>query len=317
MRDHIADRTTRRGFTLAEMLMVIVLFGLVMATFVRVISRQQKFYKGAGDLMQIRGQNRQALSIIPSDLRAISSGGGDIITFSDTAITFRSQIGASILCYKQDATHILLPPMQGLQKGHKLTGWRTRPQAGDEVLIYDENNDTGNSDDLWRVYTIADINDAVYTSANACPSSTGFTTAGDTATSYRVTLTSNLSTTIIQGAPIRFGRRARYRLYRAADLQWYVGYQDSTQAGGWSTTYPISGPHRAYSATADSSGMTLVYRDSAGNVLSTGTSSNRLLVARVDVTVRGQTPGVVDISGFRRVKLNDTLSMSVGVRNRR
>lgn len=317
MRHRLATVRRRPGFTLAEMLMVIVLFGLVMATFVRVIARQQKFYKGASDIMDMRSQMRQTLGILPFDLRAVASGAGDIVAIADNSITFWAQTGSSIICYRaiSDPTHFLIPGTQGLAKRHKLTGWGSTPEDGDRVFLYDDGKFTGLQDDAWDTHTIQAINPENSASANACPSSTGFTTAGDTVTGYRITTAANMDSTILIGAPVRFARKTRYLAYQAADGEWYVGYQDSTAAGGWSTTFPVGGPFRSYVAsvaTPDTSGIRFAYYDSTG-----ATTSTPALVARVDIALRGQTKGVVDISGWQRQRYTDTLRMSVGLRNRR
>ena len=311
-------RSRRRlaGFTLAEMLMVIVLFGLVMATFIRVIARQQKFYKGASDIMDMRSQMRQTLGVVPFDLRAMASGSGDITEITDSSITFWAQTGSSVICYRalSDPTRVLIPGVQGLQKRNKLSGWGSLPADGDRVYILDDGKYTGFQDDTWDPHTLNEVLAANAGSANACPSATGFTTAGDTVTGYRLTVAANIDSTVIVGAPVRFARKVRYSAYQAADGDWYLGYQDST-GGGWQTMYPVGGPFRPYVntvSTPDTSGIRFVYYDSAGTTTSTASH-----VARVDIALRGQTKGVVDISGWQRQRYTDTLTMSVGVRNRR
>ena len=87
-----------RGFTLTEMLFVLVVFGLVAAATMRIIVRQEKFYASTTDLIAMRNTLRDVSEALPSDLRGISSVGGDIYAMSDSAIDFRLATGISVVC---------------------------------------------------------------------------------------------------------------------------------------------------------------------------------------------------------------------------
>ena len=304
----------RRGFTLLEMLIVIILFGLVMGSMMMVIRQQQSFYRSAGQMMELRSQAGQALGVVPRDLRAISSVGGDITAMSDDAIDFRAQLGSSVVCTVTGST-VVVPPNARLMKQSRLTVWRAQPVAGDQLMIYDDGDEPSEVDDQWRTYTISGVAKGAVNSANACAPGTGFVVPADTADSWRFTVSSAFSTTIRQGAPIRFARATRYTLYQAADGEWYLGYQENTGAG-WSAVGPISGPHRAYSATPGESGLSFVYFDAAENELDPTSMANAPNVARIDITVRGRTRNDVVVPGKAREQLVDSLFASVNLRNR-
>lgn len=314
MRHAAARPASGAGFTLLEMLIVVVLFGLVLGGLMTVIRRQQAFYRSAGEMMEVRSQADQAFGILARDLRTISSVGGDIFAMTDTSITFRSQLGSSVMCFKS-TDRVVVPPVDRLLKRHRLTVWREEPVVGDEVLVFDEGALTNETDDTWRTHSVTGKFSEINGTAGACPAATGFVTAADTGKSWRFTVSPNLSSTIVQGAPIRFGRKAKYALYQAADAQWYVGYQDST-GSGWSARAPVSGPYRSYSATAGASGLNFVYVDAAGNILDPSVAGNRALVSRIDLTIRGITRNVVDIAGKEREQFVDSLAVSVDIRNR-
>jgi prepilin-type N-terminal cleavage/methylation domain-containing protein len=305
---------SRAGFTLLEMLIVIILFGLVMGSMMLVIRRQQAFYRSAGQMMELRSQAGQALGILPRDLRAISSIGGDITEMSDDQIGFRSQTGSAVVCSFAGST-VVVPPHARLMKGARLTVWREQPVAGDVMMIYDDGDQPSEVDDLWRAYTISGAAKGAVNSANACAPSTGFVTAADTADSWRFTATAAISTTIRQGAPVRFARTTRYSLYEAADDEWYVGFEENV-GGAWSTIGPVSGPHRAYSADEGESGLTFVYYDQNGTELDPTNMANAPNVARIDVTVRGRTKNDVVIAGKTKEQVVDSLYASVNLRNR-
>jgi prepilin-type N-terminal cleavage/methylation domain-containing protein len=304
----------RSGFTLIEMMIVLVLFGIVVGGLMTVIRRQQAFYRSAGQMMEVRSQADQAFGILPRDLRAISSVGNDITAFTDTSITFRSQLGSSVLCSKTTNV-VIVPPVARLMKKHRLTVWREQPVVGDTLFVYDDGSEPSEVDDSWKGYGITAVAKGPVGSANACPTTTGFITVADTADSWRFTVSPNLSTTIVQGAPIRFGRKVRYALYQAADDEWYIGYQDST-AAGWTARSPVSGPHRAYSDDPGESGLTFLYLDNAENELDPTVPANKALVARIDLTIRGMTKNDVDMPGRKREQFVDSLVASVNLRNR-
>src|SRR5213596_3798938 len=86
------------GFTLIELVIAMVLMSLVGGAIVKLLLQQQRFYNSTSDLIQTRQQIRQAAAMLPSDLRGISSVGGDIYAMSDSALEFRSVFGSSVVC---------------------------------------------------------------------------------------------------------------------------------------------------------------------------------------------------------------------------
>ena len=101
-------RPSRRAFTLVELLITMVLLGLVGAVVVTVVVRQQRFYRATSALMDARAQIRQMASVLPMELRGISSAGGDIVAMTDSAIEFRSSFGSSVVCTNTSSTVIVL-----------------------------------------------------------------------------------------------------------------------------------------------------------------------------------------------------------------
>src|SRR5688572_31444289 len=112
-----ADRG-RRGITLPEMMVVLVLLGLVIGGLMTVLVRQQRFYTGTSEIINTKGSARQAIDILSSELRGISTGtrngapnNVDIYAMSDSSLTFRSQFGGAIICTIDPTRTVLtLPP---------------------------------------------------------------------------------------------------------------------------------------------------------------------------------------------------------------
>ena len=302
-------RTRRPGFTIVELIVAMVLFGIVMAAAMQVIVKQQRFYRGAGELLEMRTGLRQGVVTLTSDLRAIYPADGDIYDWSRSKIGFRSITGSSILCLMPTTTTIVIPPAT-LVQNNTLTTWLTPPVAGDSVLIYDEGREVGNDDDLWRSHKITNV--ATATSTNACLPTTGYTITGDATSSIQYTISPALSSTTVTGAPMRFFRRVDYGLYQASDGEWYLGASDCLpgRTPECSSYQPVSGPYRPLAGAA-SSGLVLTYFDSAGSSLTPGTGS-RTKLARIGVIVRGETDAPFSTDQFQR----DSATFIIGLRNR-
>src|SRR5439155_792369 len=88
----------RAGFTLVELIITLVLVSFVAGAIVKLLLRQQRFYNSTTELIETRQQIRQAAAMLPSDLRGISSIGGDIYVMTDSSLEFRSVFGSSIVC---------------------------------------------------------------------------------------------------------------------------------------------------------------------------------------------------------------------------
>ena len=306
------------GFTLAELMLVVALLGLVVGATMTVLVRQQQFYRSAGQISGVREQLRQAIGAITTDLRGVSPLDGDFYAISDKSVEFRAVTGSAIICQITSATQFLIPPLQ-LGNGNTLTVWSTAPVAGDSLFVFDDSVQVGPNDDAWQALSISTITPV--TGANGCPPSSGFVQAADSSSgraSYRITVPAAraLPATVLNGAPIRFFRRAHYELYQATDGGWYLGWFDclAGRSPACNALQPLAGPYRPYSSAAPgTSGLLFSYFDSTGTAL-TASTSNGPRVARVRISVRGQAQQV-NVSGMPEGTYNDSLVMDVGVRN--
>lgn len=304
----------RRGLTLPEMMVVLVLLGLVVGGLMTVLVRQQRFYTGTSEIIQTKGSARQAIDILSSELRGISTstrGGApnnvDIYAMSDSSLTFRSQFGASILCTIDLTRTIITLPPQTLAAQNSLTSFLSQARAGDSVFVFDEGATPGINDDAWRRVGLA--NDPAVGNCPVAP--VGYTTAAaEAAAGILVTLTDPLPLSVVLGAPIRFFRPAGYSLYPGAGGDWWLGYF-SCPANVCSPRQAVSGPYRPYAAAGGSSGLSFAYFDSTG-----AATGDPRLVARIDVVARAQSQYNLDAANVRNRKYQDSLGVSIAVRNR-
>ena len=299
---------TRRGMTLPEIMVALVLLGIITGGIMTVVMRQQQFYRSATDVIDTRQQIRQASAVVPVDLRGVSSIGGDIVSMNDKSLDVRANIGSGVACAIAGGNQILIPPTD-LFGGKNFTTFLSRPRVNDVAMIFDDVT-PGTQDDTWGVYTISAFDSVLV----GCPS---FTDAAKDVGKYRyrVTFSTPLSATIIAGAPVRFARRAKYEFYQSGtDRLWWLGYQDCRGDGsGCDALQPVSGPYRPYVAgDTTNSGVLFVYRDSTGVI-----TNDRTLVARIDMYVHGETQGAVSLGGGKAAPYRDYMKVTIALRNRR
>lgn len=299
---------------MVELLVVMVLLGVVVGGLIRVIAGQQRFYRSAGDLMDSRSQIRQAAALLPSDLRGASGGGGDFLDASDVSVRLMANIASSAVC-SATANSFTTPPLS-LASGQTIAAGRTAPTVDDIMMVYDEGPTSARADDQWQRYTITAVN----TSVGGCIAP--FTSVADALKpSYVYSITPAVSATIPQGAPIRFLRQVKYELYRASDGKWYLGYAECP-AAVCAPLQPVSGPYQDYVGSNDpGNGLRFQFFNNAGTEITgpelTGVWNQpiRNWIARVRISVRGQTASAVAMPGLPAAPKKDTLIVHVAVRN--
>ena len=150
----------RRGMTLVEILVALVLLGIVSGVVMRVVMRQQRFYQGVNQIMTQRSQLRQATSVLPIDLRSLSSVGNDIAWATDSSIVFNVTVGTGAVCELVAGGAAVAMPPEVLYSDQTITSWygygrpdpNNKPKSSYNVWIY---NDSRRQDEM-RVAIHAD-----------------------------------------------------------------------------------------------------------------------------------------------------------------
>jgi prepilin-type N-terminal cleavage/methylation domain-containing protein len=300
-------RAARRGFTMVELLVALVLLGLVSAALYRVLVNNQRLYMAQTQRIDLSQNIRAASNILPAELREIDAADGDIISMSPTRLEFRAMRWLGFACQAPvlggASTQNLTMIIRGGTPGAPLFfGARGMNIVSDTMLIYYDGDQTTRNDDYWARGTFRGTNP---TAAN-CPDPTVPPQPGQLVTFdlNLLGLGANAAGAIPAGAPVRGYEHVLYQLYQAAgDTLWYVGFQP----GGQSAPQPLFGPVLA------GNGLTFQYFDVNGNV-----TAVRTAVARVDITVRARTVGQVRKGGqAAAATIIDSLSTSVALRNNR
>ncbi|HEX6573964.1 MAG TPA: prepilin-type N-terminal cleavage/methylation domain-containing protein [Gemmatimonadaceae bacterium] len=304
----------RRGFSLVEMLIAISIAGVATALMTVTVLHQQRFYARAGETLSTKTELRDGADILVSDLRSASTAMFGLPVMTDTAVEMLSVIATSVACETPAGSTIQLPPVR-LAAGHTLTSLVAQPDTGDVALIY--GNALGADSAEWEINRVASFAPRSVTAT--CSPSTGFTTTDDLvsgSSGYLVTLAFTPSSRIGKGAPVHFLRRARYSIYKSSDGDWYLGYRRCSIAspGTCSAIQPVSGPYRPVGSTTPH-GLSFRYFDSYGAQLYDASQSTR--VARVEIVLRGAPRSLTSSFGDSRQIRNDSVIISVALRNSR
>ncbi|HEX9309693.1 MAG TPA: type II secretion system protein [Gemmatimonadaceae bacterium] len=300
----------KRGFTLIELTVVLAILGVVGGAIGVTLLRQQRFYRGASELLYAREGVRDAMDVLSTDIRGLSTV-NTIRLLADSAIELFAHIGSSVVCQVTGGTEIGLPPSSPVE--NPLTALLSEPDTGDLALFYSDSIQSGSE---WERHRIGAFTGRSL--AASCAQSTALGRGQDFdagATGFQVTLTTPLSAHVSPGAPVRFIRRGRYSLYRGSDGDWYLGYRRCNAIGSsvCGAIQPLSGPYRQYSSNRRLTGLLFEYFDSHGTPLDGG--SNPLAVARVDITARAQSRQRLAIEGNPWTP-SDSGTVSVAMRNR-
>ena len=309
----------RSGLSLIELMVVGVLLSVIGAMVTGILVRQQRFHRTVTSVTDAAAHMRDVATILPTDIRSISTVALDLITKGLTEMQFHAFVGSSVLCNYAAGNIIELPP-QNLASGNVLTAWINAPAPGDVVFLYNDSTEAGNVDDSWTEYSITDTSSS--TGGTWCPTSSAFTTAADNAAlRYRLTLNGSPDPAQVKvGAPIRIAREVRYSVFQASDDKWYVGYQRCTDSGTPGVAGPcgdvevLAGPVKPATADSTTSGLYFNYYRQNGAAATAAADT----VAWISVGVRTESASMrqatsTTISNFAS---GDSLKFVVGLRNR-
>jgi hypothetical protein len=287
---------------------VIALAGLVGGTIIGTIIRQQRFYRGASELLYVREGVRDAMEVLSTDVRGVSVA-DTVRLAADSAIEFFATIGASVAC-RIGGNDVGLPAAH--PHGNSLSAFRVEPDTGDLALFHVE---SAGVIERWERHRISGF--ASQPLASSCPPASRLSQQSELdsgAKGFEVTLSSPLSSDVKPGAVVRFVRRQRYSLYRASDGGWYLGYRRCNAIGTSScgAVQPVSGPYRSYSRESRKTGLLFEYFDAAGEALDV--AATPLALARIDITARSDSERqLASGSPFGR-GIADSATVSVAIR---
>ncbi|OLB52011.1 MAG: hypothetical protein AUI13_14260 [Gemmatimonadetes bacterium 13_2_20CM_2_69_23] len=119
--------TGRRGFTLAELLVGMVVLGVIGAALTRLFLSQSRFYDQEAQLRRARLVSRMAINTVLSDVRMVEATGG-LVSATPTQVTMRVPYAMGVVCANTGAqTTLSLWPVDSTvyaTAGFSGYGWR-------------------------------------------------------------------------------------------------------------------------------------------------------------------------------------------------
>jgi prepilin-type N-terminal cleavage/methylation domain-containing protein len=316
----------RSGFSLTELMVVVVMMAIIGTLLTTILMRQQRFHRTIENVVDARARMRDVATIFPTDIRSVSTAENDILAFGKDTLQFRSFTGTSVLCefIAADTKKIGIPP-KVLASGNVLTAWINPPAHNDLAYVYDDGAAAGNADDSWTRFTV----DTTYADSNStwCASSLSpaYAAAADNGHErYRLKFTTIPSqVTIKRGAVIRFAKEVRYSGYQASDNLWYVAYQactpdaSATTAGTCGAKEILAGPIKPITTDTTTSGLVFRYWNRDGTEVTA--VANILTIARITVKIRTASESMQSATATKvgsSFTGGDSLQFTIGVRNR-
>src|SRR5438132_1613574 len=138
---YLMSHLARRGFTMIELLIALVILGIVSAALYKVLVTNQRTYLAQTQRIDLQQNIRAAVTILPAELREINTIGtqgannGDLSGMLSTSLTIRAPRQLAFLC--------LTPPLGGgigqiilTVRQQPMFGSRPGYARGDSVLVF-------------------------------------------------------------------------------------------------------------------------------------------------------------------------------------
>jgi hypothetical protein len=300
----------RKGRTLAELVVVLTVSGILFALLSAAFLGHSRLVAGTTAIAEVRGHARQAQQIIPAILRAAAPAAADLYAVHDTLVDFAYDIGSGVACLAGTSGQFMLAP-DSIAAGQQLATWTHTPRPGDLAHVFDPGPLPGTSDDQWWVGSLTGLAWV----PNGCSGSTLLDPVRDAVHRARVVSIASwigpVPAAVPQGAVVRFTRRLRVHVYNSSGKD-YLGVSDWDAAlSRWSVLQPVSGP---YVASAGTPGVQFHLTDSLGAGLPYGASLPG--AALLEMSVRTRSATRIRIPGMRPGFRVESLTADVALRNR-
>lgn len=271
--------TSRRGFTLVEALLAVVLLAIVGQSILRLLTVSQRLFRAQSERAALQATVRAGTSLLPAELREL--GPGDILALAPDQIVYRAMRSAGVACAVTAGTVHL--------RRELLYGYRSIAAARDSLLLFVEHDPSTGADDAWEILPISGP-----PVAGVCPDS-------GAAIVVPTTVPAATIGAVVLDAPIRTFELMQARLYQSGGQYWLGSRSVS---GGESQVQPVIGPLAP-------DGIRFRYLDSGGVPTSLPAA-----VRLIGLTVRGVSDrAIVTPTAQGPVMVADSLSADIELRN--
>jgi len=290
----------RRGFTLIELMVALVLMGLVSTAVYKVLVSNQRLYLAQTQQIDLQQNIRAAATILPAEFRELDAADGDITGMGPDSIRMRAMRQLAFVC-NTPALGGGIGQLDLTIRATPMYGNRLSFAAGDSLLVYWEGDPSKRSDDIWLPAQVQSILATGAVCNDSGPTlNQGFSLRMQPNWINNAAL--NVANAITRGAPVRGYDKVVYRTYQAADGNWYLGQRNPAQGG---TIQPVIGP------LIGANGVTFSYYDSIGAVTNLPTQ-----VAQIEIVLRARTASPIRSggAGVQAYKV-DSMVTRVALRN--
>lgn len=267
---------SRTGFTIVELLIVIVIGAILLVGAYQVLIAQQRVHTAQSAQVVSQQIVRDGLDVLFAELREAGGSDGDILTIGVDSIRIRAMRKFGIVC----AVNYAAPPVVTVRSVGDVF------EAGDSVFLFADNRITSGNDDEWLIGPIGTVDTtAVCGGGSAQQIQLPAFAAAMAIDSVRV------------GGPMRSFTTIKYGTGQYGG-HWYVGRQED---GGSFTPLigPIHGPRDR--------GLQFTYFDDTGNTTAVAAD-----VHRIGITIRAGGGGARSVDGSF---IGDSIHATTFVRN--
>lgn len=272
------------GFTLVELLVVVVVGALILGATFQVLAVQERSYRHQGAAMATQQNIRAALDVLESELREISASGNDLTMIQPDSLTFRAYRAAGFICNLDAPGQRIVVVQQG-----------TQPFVADgkqQLLYFVENTRTTGTDDDWRITRIQNVD------TGPCDASWG----GPAVQGTRLVVPDFTFPAATGGPPVYLGAPVRSFEVYTYGLYTINGEPVLARRRAGESLVPVVGPLAPSSNTP-----VFRYFDANGNE-----TTNPAAVVRIGIVVRGRTQGT-GVPG--QTHYTDSLTTQLFLRN--
>ena len=271
--------TSRRGFTLVEALVAVVLLAIVGQSILRLLTVTQRLFRAQSERAALQATVRAGASLLPAELREL--GPGDIIALAPDRLVYRAMRSAGAACVvTATAVHL----RRGL-----LYGYRSIAPARDSLLLFADHDPSTAGDDAWEILPVGG------------PPAPGVCPDGGEAVVVPTTVPAATVSAVTLDAPIRTFELMEERLYQSGGQYWLGSRSVS---GGEGQVQPVLGPLAA-------DGIRFSYLAAAG-----APTSQASEVRLIGLTVRGVSDGaIVTPTAPGPAVVAESLSAEIELRN--
>jgi prepilin-type N-terminal cleavage/methylation domain-containing protein len=266
----------RRGFTLVELLIVMVILGVVGAAFVRALTSASRVSQAQAEKSNMQANLRAGGGLLPSELREINIDGlsTDLLGLSKDSVSYRAMRRLGLACAASGTT---------VKVRNTNSFGISNYAVGDSLLLFVESVDSSTTDDIWVIRGVKGV------ANGTCPDGTAAT---------QLTVDATAPAGLQFDAPVRTFEDMTLKIYQT-DGRWWLGARSNSNA-----IQPVLGPL----SNADS---TFGFRTTNG--AATTTPAN---VRVIEATLHGETGAAISKSGYDTRQLNqDSLKIRIRLRN--